>query len=269
MRIIEKFSQGKWNDPNRNEDTFIITDDFVAVLDGATTKTCPEIDGRTGGRFAVDTAEKIIGRFDADITARAAVDALSNGLKEAVAQWLDFDSLTEKPAYALAIYSRQKQQVWRVADPLLLIDGRVSKNELPTDEVATNLRAFVIEAALRKGVTIEDLKKEDLGRKFIWPLFEDQYLFTNVTGAFGYGVINGQQVPDDLIQIVDISDAKELVMASDGYLDLFSTLEQTEKYLFDVLKEDPMLYKKHKSTKGLQEGQVSFDDRTYVRLALS
>lgn len=39
MRIIEQHCQGKRTDQSLNEDGLIITDDFAAVVDGATSKS--------------------------------------------------------------------------------------------------------------------------------------------------------------------------------------------------------------------------------------
>ncbi|GCE09255.1 hypothetical protein KDAU_65840 [Dictyobacter aurantiacus] len=46
------------------------------------------------------------------------------------------------------------------------------------------------------------------------------------------------------------------------------TLEASELALQEVLQEDPLLFRKYKTTKGLQRGNVSFDDRAYIKIAL-
>ena len=53
-------------------------------------------------------------------------------------------------------------------------------------------------------------------------------------------------------------------MATDGYPRLFDSLESTEKYLQMALEVDPMCIGILQGTKGISEGNVSYDDRTYL-----
>jgi glycerophosphoryl diester phosphodiesterase len=45
-------------------------------------------------------------------------------------------------------------------------------------------------------------------------------------------------------------------------------LEASEQALQEILRDDPLLFRKYKATKGLQPGNVSFDDRAYVKIEL-
>ena len=60
MNIIEQFILGKKNDPSICEDGIVITDDFIAVLDGVTAKSNRTFWGKSGGRAAMETAKAII-----------------------------------------------------------------------------------------------------------------------------------------------------------------------------------------------------------------
>lgn len=53
-------------------------------------------------------------------------------------------------------------------------------------------------------------------------------------------------------------------MASDGYPDLCETLRESEEKLKILLEKDPLMISIYKSTKGLQKGNTSFDDRAYI-----
>ena len=46
------------------------------------------------------------------------------------------------------------------------------------------------------------------------------------------------------------------------------TLEGSEQALQEILRDDPLLFRQYKSTKGMKEGDISFDDRTYVKLQI-
>jgi glycerophosphoryl diester phosphodiesterase len=43
-------------------------------------------------------------------------------------------------------------------------------------------------------------------------------------------------------------------------------LAETERVLAQTIETDPLCYKIYKSTKGVVEGNISFDDRTYLRI---
>ncbi len=60
----------------------------------------------------------------------------------------------------------------------------------------------------------------------------------------------------------------ELVMASDGYPVIAETLARSESELARLLGLDPWCVNELAGTKGVLDGQVSFDDRAYLRVRL-
>ena len=70
----------------------------------------------------------------------------------------------------------------------------------------------------------------------------------------------------------DIKGDRSIVLATDGYFDLYGTLQETEQALCHQIETDPLCIgmgcdKNNKSTKGVLPGNCSFDDRTYVRIS--
>jgi hypothetical protein len=61
---------------------------------------------------------------------------------------------------------------------------------------------------------------------------------------------------------------EDLVLASDGYPEILPTLAETEARLAELLAEDPSCVGVLRGTKGVMAGQISFDDRAYLRLRL-
>jgi len=138
------------------------------------------------------------------------------------------------------------------------------------DEITSATRSFFIDIALQKGIKPKEILKDDIGRNYIKPLIDNGYLFANnASSEYGHGVVNGDNVPDKFIEIIDVASAQEIVIASDGYPKLFPTLKESEAYLKDVLLKDKLLCKEHKATKCMVEGNISFDDRTYVRFKVN
>lgn len=58
---------------------------------------------------------------------------------------------------------------------------------------------------------------------------------------------------------------QEIVLASDGYPFLKPTLAESEAALEHLIARDPQCIHDFIATKGLEEGNKSFDDRTYIR----
>lgn len=270
MKLIEQFICGKKNDPALCEDMIVQSDHFWVVIDGSTSKTCPEIAGKPAGRFAAETIAHAIDGLPADIHGKEAMRQLSNILRAATAAHMTVTDKIEKPACSLAIYSPIRREVWRVGDIGILLDGAAHMAPKGVDEVTSRARALMIETLLSQGVTVEELQADDKGRAYILPLLSQQHIFANRADdcVFGYGVMNGDPIPEKYIEIISAASVSEVVLASDGYPVLRGTHAETESYLQDILKHDPLFYKEYASTKGLQAGQVSFDDRSYLRFAV-
>ena len=101
----------------------------------------------------------------------------------------------------------------------------------------------------------------------ILPLLETQHVFRNTLDdpTLAMPAVDGTPVPQELIEILTVERGAEIVFASDGYPKLFATLSDSEAYLADSILGDPLRIWSHPSTKGMRPGQLSFDDRAYIR----
>lgn len=81
-----------------------------------------------------------------------------------------------------------------------------------------------------------------------------------------YAVIDGTTIYMPGTRLVSVCNSA--VLASDGYPTLLPTLRDTEKALAKQLADDPQNIRSFVATKGLVEGNKSFDDRAYVRLTV-
>jgi hypothetical protein len=103
----------------------------------------------------------------------------------------------------------------------------------------------------------------------ILPLLRLQALLRNRPrgAALTHAGIDGRPVPPGLIEEWTLAaDENSVVLASDGYPRLFMTLGETEEYLMRDLAHDPLRIGQHKTTKGLLPGNVSYDDRAFLRI---
>lgn len=81
-----------------------------------------------------------------------------------------------------------------------------------------------------------------------------------------YAVIDGTPIYMAGTRTVAVSHAA--VLASDGYPFLHPTLKESEEALARQLADDPQNISSFVATKGLVEGNNSFDDRAYIRLTV-
>lgn len=261
LQIIESFIEGKTENRLLCEDALVVTGDFIAVVDGVTGKTNRTFDGLSGGKAAASKVCECVENFSADIDCCTAVEKITESIKS-----LYEENKPDGTAAAGAIiFSKARKEIWSVGDCRCIINGELFTHEKEIDVLLSGIRSLVLESEKRKGKTLEDLKKNDSGREFILPLLKCQHIFANTEGEFSYGIFNGDKIPEDKIVIYKVKDGDEIVLASDGYPYLEATLKESEARLREEIKNNPLCDGDFRSTKGLAEGNSSFDDRTYIR----
>ena len=182
---------------------------------------------------------------------------------------IDLDSLRKDPTLRMTassvIYSSYHHQVWMIGDCQCMVNGKIYLNPKPEEKIVAAKRADIIYRALQNGATLDDIRKNDIGRKAILPLLKSGCLQQNIS----YSVIDGFDIPMNYVKIIDIDKQdSEIILASDGYPKLMSSLKESEDKLKKLLTEDPLCIKENVATKGLANGQTSFDDRSYIRFKI-
>jgi len=272
LRVVERFVVGKHGDPDRCEDLIVVGDAFAAVLDGATDNHDVTFDGLAPGRFAVQACAGALAALPAEADARTAVDRLTTALARAAAAATPSGPGAGRPALSLVAYSVARHEVWRIGDCAFLIDGEGDNPESLVDLAAIGARSAHLHSLLAAGASIDALLADDPGRALIRPLLRAQRALSNRddNNPYAYGCLDGTPVPHRFVEVVPVPEAAaEVVLASDGYPELRATLAESERRLADILAEDPLCISRHPTTKGLGPGQVSFDDRAYLRLAVT
>lgn len=270
MQIIEQYSEGKKGDPALNEDAIVVTPDFIAVFDGVTSTPGQILGGVAPGRFAAEFFSAAVKSLPADIEAKAAVKSLTAQFnvaaeKTARAEGKDFATM-RRPGAAMVLYSRSRAEIWRIADPAFMVDGKAHEKELAVARNRGLIRQMLLNIEIAKGATEKELLNEDRTSALIAPVMAGCGIFTNNDShPYGYGLLNGTAVPESLIEVFSARGAKEIVLASDGYPQILPTLKASEAHLKKVIAEDPLMYKTTAGVKGVAPGNVSFDDRAYIR----
>lgn len=266
MKIIEQTVVGKKSDPGLCEDGLFINEDFIAVVDGATAKGTYEWEyGKTSGVVAKEIILDYLGSVPRDISPTGLLNEITNRIYEKIIVTGLKDSKIDYSRASIIIYSRYHNEIWNYGDCQCMVNGNSYKHKKKIDNLLSELRSFVIQSLIINGTTEEELRNKDLGREFILPFLKQQHLFENLNDEYGYPVLNGESLNLDLMQTYQVEVGDEVVLATDGYPKLYPNLEESEKALLELLERDSLCYKDYKSTKGLGDGELSFDDRTYVR----
>lgn len=305
MKIIESCIIGK-KSPEACEDGMVVTDDFIAVIDGSTSKTPKHLNpDMKNGRYAMMLISEYIRE---ELKADASVDDFCQGVTafiyNKVYEKLGVEErLKERPEERLTasaiLYSRTWNEVWMVGDCQAIIDGKLYENGKPYEEKIARKRVELIEQGLSPAEA----------RKQIEPLLIKAMLSgQNQT----YTVIDGFPIYREGVKVVSVSDSSsvqgsvsssdsssvqdsvsssdscsvqdpvscsgsasasdtipssssEIVLASDGYPFLKPTLAASEAALAEQIANDPQNIHSFIATKGIVEGNKSFDDRTYIR----
>ena len=262
--IEESLCKGKTEVEDENEDIIVINDKFIAVIDGATSKSDTLIDGKKEGRISSEfLRDFIINELPDSIDGKTAVARMQAAMKN----YSEKNHFKEKGIHLCAsavIFSVMRNQIWSVGDCQFMLDGQRYTFTKKVDEVMSQLRSLLVNTLICSGKTEEELLSEDTARNQIIDELKMQRFLENTNGEFGYSVFSDHGDIQDVF-ILDVKPGSEVILASDGYPVLWETLQKSEDSLRDLLETDPLCYKKIKSTKGLTRGNQSFDDRSYIR----
>jgi len=284
MHIVESFKRSKAGTCLLQcEDDWIVTPNYACVVDGATSATGRKWTSQqlTGGQWA---AQVLIRAVQDDLTPQMnAVDIVKTltkslhtcyqqeaGALETMKQYPE-----ERATASLVIYSKWLRQVIIVGDCQVAFvneNGEITRHIQPNrhvDTVTCQARAMFWQAELL-GNTSGNSNKKDPGRDLIHPLLLRQRRFQNNMNApalYRYWAMDGFPIHEEGIQVHDVPPSvQQVILASDGYPKLYSTLQETETHLLKLIHEDPMMIDQYLAAKGVQEGAESFDDRTYLRI---
>lgn len=274
MKIIEKHLQSKNCDASLCEDAIYFNNNFACVIDGATSMSDLLWDGLSPGKFASELISETIATFYQHIKSETAISKINDRIAEEYNRRNILDRVLINPSdrliASLIIYSKFYSEIWIVGDCHCLFDDKLISNTNQFSKLLSEIRSLFLHAELFSGKRIRDLQERDTGREYILPLLEKQGIFQNKLGTpWSFGVIDGFELRREFIKPVKIPlDTDFLVLASDGYPVLKPTLDESERVLKEILEEDPLCIKIHKSTKGKNILGSSFDDRAYIRIAL-
>ncbi len=277
MKVIESKIEGK-KSPESCEDGLVVTADFIAVIDGSTSKTPHHLSpDMKNGRYAmVLISEYIQHELKPESTVEDFCEGVTSYIYNKVYRQQGIEEQMqahpeERLTASAILYSKARNEVWMVGDCQANIDGKLYENNKPFEDIVARRRVELI----RRGFTPQEARKT-IEPLLIQAMLEGQ----NKT----YTVIDGFPIYQKGVKVVslnapqknvetDVADSlplptKEIVLASDGYPFLKPTLAESEEALAHLLAYDPQCTHEFIATKGIVVGNKSFDDRTYIRFQI-
>lgn len=287
MKIIESSIIGK-KSPEACEDGMVVTDDFIAVIDGSTSKTPKHLNpDMKNGRYAMMLISEYI---QEELKADASVDDFCQGVTayiyNKVYEKLGVEErLKEHPEERLTasaiLYSRTRNEVWMVGDCQAIIDGKLYENGKPYEQEIARKRVELIEQGLspaeaRKQIEPLLIKAMLSGQNQTYTVIDGFPIYregVKVVSVSASSSVQDSVPASDSVPCSDSASASgtipssssEIVLASDGYPFLKPTLAASEAALAEQIANDPQNIRSFIATKGIVEGSKSFDDRTYIR----
>ena len=268
MQIIEKTVVGK-NPKKKSEDGIVVTNNFVAVIDGSTSKTkCRHSLFRTNGRYAMYLTARYIRQMSKTTTSEQFLRGVTAYIRKHYNKSM-LPRLAEHPEDRLTcsavVYSRLNREIWMVGDCQCMINGELFDNPKPAEAELAAMRAEEVKRLLATGVTQEELLRNDTARPVIIPRMLETMREQNVS----YSVIDGFPIARQHVRIIPLDFRPwEIVLASDGYPILRPTLAESEEELQKLREEDPLNIGRFQATKAFRPDFNSFDDRSYIRLKI-
>ncbi|MUU04379.1 MAG: hypothetical protein EP150_04915 [Prevotella copri] len=287
MKIIESSIIGK-KSQEACEDGMVVTDDFIAVIDGSTSKTPKHLNpDMKNGRYAMMLISEYIRE---ELKADASVDEFCQGVtayiynkvyeKLGVEEWLK-EHPEERLTASAILYSRTRNEVWMVGDCQAIIDGKLYENGKPYEQEIARKRVELIEQGLspaeaRKQIEPLLIKAMLSGQNQTYTVIDGFPIYregVKVVSVSASSSVQDSVPASDSVPCSDSASASgtipssssEIVLASDGYPFLKPTLAASEAALAEQIANDPQNIRSFIATKGIVEGNKSFDDRTYIR----
>lgn len=268
--IKEQHLMGK-RDLETCEDGIVATDDFVAVIDGSTSKARQQLSTEMrNGKFAMLLLKETITKLPQNVTkdqfCAIATDVIASVYEQ---HNISKNRLVEHPeerlTASICIFSLFRKEIWMIGDCQCLCNGRYYDNPKPHEAPVANRRSKLIHEMISGGIyTVKQLLAHDYARDAVVADIIESCHHQNID----FSVIDGFPVALDKVVTIHADTSSDIVLASDGYPFLFPTLNESEKALTQQLSNDPLCYQTFLATKGKIDGNVSFDDRAYIRFCV-
>ena len=263
----------------KSEDGIVVTADFIAVIDGSTSKSryrhslysplralLAHSFRSENGRYAMQLTARYIRQLPKTTTLEMFMRGVTANIRKHYKQSM-LQQLAEHPedrlTCSVAIFSRTSREVWMIGDCQCMIDGQYFGNPKPAEAELASMRAAEVRRLMEEGMTQEELRRNDIARPVIIPRMIETMQEQNIS----YSVVDGFPIDTRHVIVLPLDfQPHEIVLATDGYPLLHPTLAQSETALEHQRTTDPLnIGPDFQATKAFHPDNNSFDDRAYIR----
>lgn len=270
MKVLEKFIEGKHPEQDKCEDGLFYSENHIAVIDGVSDKSGLRYDGHTGGKVLKGIFIQTLASIRKESTIEDLITLVNQKMETIYKDHGVENDIKNNPnkraGLSFIVYSIQRKEFWISGDCHMIVDGEYFNFNKKVDEITTGMRSLILQQHLLKGKTVEELIENDLGRKYIQEALDNQQLLANKDCKFGYELYDASS--NEFKGQIIKKNAKEIILASDGYPKLFNNLKDNESYIQKIKSEDPLCINLHQGTKAIPKGYNSFDDRAFIKVKL-
>lgn len=249
-----------------------MTDNYIAVIDGSTSKTPKHYHPTMrNGRYAMTLISDFLRQAPASLSVTEFCTRVTQVIHQAYP--LDDSQPQRSPEQRLCasavVCSLLGKEIWMIGDCQCMVDGQLYTNDKPSEATIAEERSRLFPTLLTEhpGMVKDGRIVHDYARDAILPKLIASMQGENRT----YAVIDGFDIFMPGVKVIPLrqDEPHDIVLASDGYPFLRPTLKDSEAALCEQLANDPYNIYTFKATKGLMLGNVSFDDRALIRFGLS
>lgn len=259
-------------DESTCEDGLVVTDKHVAVIDGSTSKAKQQLEkGIRNGRLAMLLLKEVVESLPYDASLEFFCREATHKFQETYERHgIDRERLMAYPeerlTASIVLFSCYHDEIWMVGDGQCMVGNKYYDNPKPEEERIAKKRSAIINHMIASGkCDIASLRENDKGREVIVSEIIETCHWQNIS----FSVVDGFDIAMEKVKIIPTTRPCEVILSTDGYPFLHSTLAESEQALENLLAEDPLCINKYMATKGMMKGQSSFDDRTYVRFLIT
>lgn len=274
---VRVLSVGKHKeDPLRNEDGWVATENTFAVIDGSAPRVDLKFEGKSSARFATDVIKNVLLTTPPDINGKELVSEITNALNGKI----DKAGLREiiqknKEATPAALFTsarivENKVVITALGDVSCRINGKVIHcDRFKSEDLMTAKRISAMKKARKRYPNILSEELIRIGHQAIMQdlIFQVNNYFNKADIDLGLGIVDGNEVPERFIKkyTYDLRSIKILELFSDGYhvLPHSAKIKSWEDKFFEAEMEDPLRWEKYPSVKTSSSSQFS-DDRTVL-----
>ncbi|WP_204346657.1 hypothetical protein [Psychroserpens algicola] len=271
MKVIENFKQSKTGIIDDCEDAIKITENFIAVIDGATNKTNQTFQSLSPGKLITNVILNAIEIIPPKLNAFEVLEFINQKITQYYINNNLFSEFSQKPnlrpAASIIMYSKENKQIWSFGDCQYIVNGKFFSKPKLIDKIFSEYRALLIDTIIKAGIEERELISNDFIRASLISQLQKTNIYQNnyLNSDYSYGALDGFKINNKHVHINQVTDNSIIILATDGYPILTESLEHSELKLQNIIKKDPLCYKLFKSTKGISGNNISFDDRAYIK----